>query len=276
MWYGLRHRVRAVALLIVCVIFSAAGMNWWLMESSTANPQVIGNPNDIRYEGSGGLILPPSVSSEDRTRVANCRDCGWRMTPACVPGPNNYCDAVIRSCPGLIDHVRTWFRPTNGDWVETGLICLTTYRIATVADIDRSIFDSFHQYVPALEPKCWPAERAIVQLPYVCASGQQSHTQRWKHSVAGHEIEVSAAPYWTWNFHGSRIRTTHSGGPFPDLSVSHIFTSHGDKSLQVETLWEGSFTVAGLGPFPIEEDLRQSRSWKVPVGEVRARLTTPG
>ncbi len=281
MRYSSGLRFRAAALLIVFVVSGALWAHWLPFDYSYANPQVVGNPSDIRYEGRGGLILPPSVSSEDRIRVAGCRDCEWKMTPACLPGPDNYCDAVIRSCPGLIDHVRTWFRPANGDWVETGLICLTTYRIATVADIDRFILESFHQHVPPLEPQCWPAQKVIVQLPYVCESGQKPHSHMWTHTVAGHNIEVSATPAWTWNFHGSHFSTTKSGGPFPNLSVSHTFTKHGNKSLQVETRWQGSFTVVGLGTFPIEEQLSQTRSWTVPVGEARARLiaprlTTPG
>lgn len=247
-----------------------------LTTSVVASPQVIGNPNEIRYEGKGGLILPPSVSREDRNRVAGCRDCSWKMTPACVPGPNNYCDAAVRSCPGLIDHVRTWFRPAHGEWTETGLICLTTYRVTTVAEIDRFISEQFHQYLPPLEPRCWPARNVIVRMPYVCASGQRPEIQSWTHSVASEEVSVMATPHWVWNFNGTQFRTTSPGGPFPNLSVSHTFVDHGDKLVGVQSRWEGSFTVGELGPFDIETQLTQSRSWVVPAGEARARLMRQG
>ena len=269
-------RVVLLTLGIIFVISSGLATSPPLTTSVAASPQVIGNPDEIRYEGKGGLILPPSVSRDDRNRVAGCRDCSWKMTPACVPGPNNYCDAAVRSCPGLIDHVRTWFRPPNGDWTETGLICLTTYRFTTVEAIDRFISEHFHQYLPPLEPRCWPARNVIVQMPYVCASGQGQGIQSWTHSVGSENVNVMAIPHWVWNFNGSRLQTTSPGGPFPNLSVSHTFVDHGNKLVGVESRWEGSFTVGELGPFDIETRLSQSRSWVVPAGEARARLMPAG
>lgn len=251
--------------------------SWWLdVPPISANPEVIGNPQEIRYEGSGGLILPASVNNAERSRIARCRDCAWKMTPACVPGPNNYCDALIRSCPGLIDHVRTWFRPHGGEWVETGLICLTNYHITTVADVERHILGSFHQYVPPLKPRCWPGQGVVVHLPYICESGQKSEIHGWSHSIPGHELHVSATPHWRWNFDGFRYQTTSPGGPFPNLSVSHTFEHHGEKFASVVSRWHGSFVVGDLGPFPIEQQLEQTRSWNVTVGEARARLISHG
>lgn len=259
--------------LAVLILLSGLLTQWTFVKPASANPHVVGNPQEIRYEGSGGLILPPSVSIDDRNRVASCRDCAWKMTPVCIPGQQDYCDAGIRSCPGLIDHVRTWFRPNNGDWVETGWICLTTSSVTTVEGIERYLVENFHQYVPPLVPRCWPARGAIVRLPIVCESGQRPDLQVWSHTVAGHPVEVSASPQWVWDFHGSSLRTDNPGGPFPDWSVSHTFILSGEKDLLVNSLWRGSFTVGGLGPFAIDQQLKQTRTWTIPVGEARARLT---
>ncbi len=270
------RKIERTAIFSVLIIVVVLWTGWLDSPSISANPHVIGNPQEIRYEGSGGLILPTSVHTEERSRMAYCRDCSWKMTPACVPSSNNYCDAAIRSCPGLIDHVRTWFRPADGDWVETGLICLTTYQITTVADIESQILESFHQYVPPLRPRCWPTQGAIVRLPYICESGQTSEARSWSHFVSGFQINISATPRWTWNFHGSQLRTGSPGGPFPDLSVSHTFVEHGNRSLNLVSRWEGSFTVGDLGPFPIDRRLEQSRSWVTSVGEARGKLMRPG
>jgi hypothetical protein len=240
--------------------------------SISANPDVIANPEQIRFEGTGGLILPASVDSHTRNNVAGCRDCSWKITPACVPSPENYCDALIRACPGLIDHVRTWFRPPGGDWLETGLICLTSNRITTVSVADQSIAAEFTRYIPDLRPRCWPEKGVVTNLPYLCTSGQNSGVHRWTHDVAGFTVSIAATPSWVWAFSSGALVTAMPGGPYPDTSVSHVFTRVGSHEFPVTAVWRGQFTVDGLGPFEIESDLRQLVNWQVDVGEARGRL----
>lgn len=243
--------------------------------TSSANPEVISNPEHVRYEGSGGLILPESINSATRKQVAECRGCSWKMTPACIPGADTYCDALIRSCPGLLDHVRTWFRPLGGDWIETGLMCLSSTEIPTVAEVDREVRSSFEQYVPDLTPQCWPQQRVITQIPLVCSSGQTAQVHRWRHDVAGSAVTVSALPKWVWNFNGTSLITNQPGGKYPDSSVAFTFERHGRAEIGVQSVWSGTFTVGDLGPFEIREDLRQHRGWSIDVGEARGRLIRP-
>lgn len=240
-----------------------------------ATPDVIGNPEYVRYEGSGGLILPESIDAATRKQVADCRGCSWKMTPACIPGLDTYCDALIRSCPGLLDHVRTWFRPLGGDWVETGLMCLSSAGIPTVAGIDREVRSNFEQYVPILDPRCWPQQRVVTQIPLVCESGQSSQVHRWSHNVAGSTVSISAQPKWVWNFNGRSWITDQPGGKYPDQSVTFTFQRHGRAEIGVQSVWTGTFTVGNLGPFEIREDLRQYRGWTLDVGEARGRLIRP-
>jgi len=240
--------------------------------SASATPDVVANPEQIRFEGSGGLILPGSVDSQTRNTVARCRDCAWKMTPACIPGDDNYCDAIIRSCPGLIDHVRTWFRPNGGDWIETGLVCLTSSRITTVSVADQAIAQEFTRYIPELAPRCWPETGVITNLPYLCTSGQRSGIHQWSHDLAGFGVTISATPKWVWSFSNSPLITASSGGPYPDTSVSHVFARHGSHEFPIMAVWQGEFTVDGLGPFEIQSDLRQRVQWQVHVGEARGKL----
>jgi hypothetical protein len=87
-----------------------------------ANREVVADQEQVRYQGNGGLILPTTVDTGTRNEMMRCRGCGWKLTAACVPGPNDYCDAAIRGCSGLIDHVRVWFRPEGGNWREVDRI----------------------------------------------------------------------------------------------------------------------------------------------------------
>ena len=245
------------------------------MAPAVSGAEVVGNPELIRYEGSGGLVLPPSVDRVTRNEVAQCRGCSWKITSACVPDAENYCDAAIRGCPGLIDHVRTWFRPAGGQWRETGLICLSSNTVTTLVGIEGLIAESFYQYVPELNPRCWPESGPVVNIPLLCGSGQAGGTQEWSQTVSGFAIAINAEPQWAWNFEREYRTSDLPGGPYPDMSVTHTFHTSGTKHVVVEARWSGIFSIDGLGPFPIERDLRQVKGFEVEIGQAHARLTRP-
>jgi hypothetical protein len=269
-----QFRIRQCRIRKCLVILLSVQMFSLLVMSvpASARPDVVANPEQIRFEGTGGLILPGSLDSQTRNTVARCRDCAWKMTPACIPGADNYCDALIRSCPGLIDHVRTWFRPSGGDWVETGLICLTSSQITTVSVADQFIAQEFTRYIPDLAPRCWPESGVVTQLPYLCTSGQRSGIHQWSHDLAGFGVTVRATPTWVWSFGNSPLMTAAPGGPYPDTSVSHVFTRRGIHEFPITAVWQGEFMVDGLGPFEIQSNLRQRVQWQVNVGEALSKL----
>jgi hypothetical protein len=241
-----------------------------------ANPDVIANPEHVRYEGSGGLILPATVDSGTRNEVIRCRGCAWKLIAACVPGPENYCDAGIRACPGLIDHMRVWFRPLNGAWKEVDRICLTNYEVTTVNELENSVAETFERYVPEQEARCWPAQGAVTNLPLICQSGQPEQALSWNIPISGFMVLITAAPSWTWDFHGAFSTTRNAGGPFPNKDISHTFSTAGSKNIHVVTRWNGYFSVDSLENVTIERELTQRSSMAVIVGQAKARLRCPG
>lgn len=243
---------------------------------ASANPEVFANPDHVRYEGSGGLILPGSVNSDTRNEVIRCRGCAWKLTVACVPGPGNYCDAGIRACPGLIDHMRVWFRPLGGEWKEVDRICLTNYEVTTLSDLEVSVAQSFERYVPEQVARCWPAQGAITRLPLICQSGQRQDEITWTIPISGLTVSITTAPSWTWDFHGSTYVTRNAGGPFPNRDISHTFLTAGVKTINVMTRWNGHFSVDSLESVPIERELIQRSSIPVTIGQAKARLRCPG
>lgn len=242
----------------------------------SANPDVFANPEEVRYEGNGGLILPPSVNNGTRNEVIRCRGCGWKLTAACVPGPDNYCDAGIRGCPGLIDHMRVWFQPPGGEWKEVDRICLTNYAVTTITDLENGIADNFARYVPEQVARCWPTRGAVTNLPLVCQSGQSQSEVNWNISIAGFNVSITTQPSWAWDFDGSILFTRKPGGPYPITEISHTFSSVGLKAINVTTRWNGNFRVDSLESIAIERDLFQSTSINVTVGQATARLRCPG
>lgn len=272
----MKHNRRSVLVLVVSIgafLFSSLGS---FTPGVLAMPDVFANPDHVRYEGSGGLILPGSVDNNTRNEVIRCRGCAWKLTVACVPGPENYCDAGIRGCPGLIDHMRVWFRPLNGEWKEVDRICLTNYEVTTLSDLENRIVENFERYVPEQVARCWPAEGAITNLPLICQSGQRPDALRWRIPVSGFMVTITTAPSWIWDFHGSSLFTRKAGGPFPNQEISHIFSSSGVKSINVVTRWTGYFSVDSLEPAAIERELIQRSLINIIVGQAKARLHCPG
>ncbi len=269
-----KHRLALVlavsigALGVSCVGSSAP--------QSMANPDVFANPEQVRYEGSGGLVLPDTVDSSTRNEVIGCRGCAWKLTVACVPGPENYCDAGIRACPGLIDHMRVWFKPVYGDWQEVDRICLTNYEVTTVADLERAMSESFARYVPEQAVLCWPNHGAITNLPLICESGQSSKVVMWQIPIAGFDVAISTTPSWTWDFDGSPFFSRKAGGSYPNLDISHTFPTPGRKVISLTTRWNGAFRIDSLDSVPIEGELIQGSSIHVTIGQAKARLRCPG
>lgn len=270
----LKRRLAPVLVVgIGTLLFSCIGS---LAPTVMANPDVFANPEQVRYEGSGGLVLPASVDSGTRNEVIRCRGCGWKLTVACVPGPDNYCDAGIRACPGLIDHMRVWFKPLYGDWKEVDRICLTNYEVTTVNGLEQRISENFARYVPQQLARCWPRQGAITNIPLICQSGQVADAVSWRIPVAGFTVAISTTPSWTWNFDGSHYFSRSAGGSFPNMDISHTFSTAGPKNVSVTTRWSGIFSIDSLDPMPIERELIQGSSIPITVGEAKARLRCPG
>ena len=241
-----------------------------------ANPEVVADQEQVRYQGNGGLILPATVDTGTRNEMMRCRGCGRKLTAACVPGPNDYCDAAIRGCSGLIDHVRVWFRPEGGNWREVDRICLTHDEISTVTGIERAIAEHFTRYVPEQAARCWPAHGAVTRLPLLCESGQPATFVHWRVPISGFTVAIKATPSWRWDFLERVLYTSQSGGPYPNKAISHTFPTAGRKNIEVTTRWAAEFTVNGLQPVAIERDLLQRSTLGVTIGQARARLRCPG
>lgn len=139
------HPAFTLIISIAALLLGSFGVN---AHAGYANPEVVADQEQVRYQGNGGLILPTTVDTGTRNEMMRCRGCGWKLTAACVPGPNHYCDAAIRGCMGLIDHVRVWFRPEGGDWREVDRICLTHYEVSTVTGIEKTDRGAFHSIRP--------------------------------------------------------------------------------------------------------------------------------
>jgi hypothetical protein len=242
---------------------------------------VHGDDAGDRYVGTGGVLLPHTVATPIRYRVAGCDDCQWRMASPCVaavglgtPFPGQAtCQSVVRGCPGMAEHLRVWFRPAGGEWQDVGLVCLARGGPVTMTHLRRETRARFVADLPSLNVEFAPPAGVLTQLPVVFDSAQSGDGVAAQYQILGQAVQLRAVASWTWTFgDGAVLDTTRPGGRYPDLSVSHTYRQAGRYLVQVRARWSAEFNVDGLGPFPIQEAVAQDAERPVRVGEGRAVL----
>jgi hypothetical protein len=129
--------------------------------------------------------------------------------------------------------------------------------------------------LPSLDPSFQPAAGGLVNLPVLLAAGQPTAFRADGIRLGPFDVDLQASPIWRWDFgDGAQLETTSAGGPWPDDSVAHTYRQ-GAVSLPVTvtTMWQGTFTVDGLGPYPIAgPPVSQQATVALPVRGARARL----
>jgi hypothetical protein len=173
----------------------------------------------------------------------------------------------------MAELLRVWFQPAGGTWTEVGLICLRPGGPVTVSRLSSLARDRFVQDLPPVTIGQAPAAGVLAQIPVVFSSGQSAEGFDRGYDLLGERVDVSGRPRWTWQFgDGGSLTTDDPGGEYPNMAVSHPYRRTGPMEVSVRTDWLATFTVDGLGPFPIREPVTQSDTGRVSVGEGRAVL----
>ncbi|MEZ0164063.1 hypothetical protein AB2L27_04690 [Kineococcus sp. LSe6-4] len=74
-------------------------------------------------------------------------------------------------------------------------------------------------------------------------------------TVLGFPVRIRATPSsWTWDLgDGTRLGpTSDPGRPYPQQTLTHTYTTPGDRAVTLTTTWTGEYTIAGLPYRPIE------------------------
>jgi hypothetical protein len=87
-------------------------------------------------------------------------------------------------------------------------------------------------------------------------------------------VSVVATAMWQWRFgDGATLETLDPGGRYPHLGVAHAYRRAGAFRAECTTTWSATFSVDGLGPFPVSGPVVQHEARWLSVGEGRALLT---
>lgn len=227
--------------------------------------------------------MPPgSAGDGQRQSAAQCEGCQWRMTGICTvdnrpPTSPDEAGCIPRPawCTLGRDRVRLWHRgpSTSGAWQVHSMFCRPVERPITVGDATQIVRSRF---VASLSPprlRHQPPTVALVSIPVHFSDTGPSAPVRQRYRLAGQDVDLSADPRWTWQFgDGNAVTTGQPSRPWPAAGVRHTYRRPGQHSVSVQVAWPASFTVSGLGPFPIDELVRTDASAVVQVAEARAVL----
>ncbi len=266
-------RVLIVAALAI-LITPAAGLG---LPNATGAPFVDISVDDgaDRFVGTGGLVLPGTVADATRHEVAACIECRWRLREPCdgvfAPG----CIIILHACEGVDEQLlRAWLSFNGGaTWQNKGLICVSNDGPVTVAAAGIAILDDFERVMPPSRISYQPGRGVLPYLPVIFNSNQPGSVPPSTYSVAGRQVVLSPTPRWAWDFgDGAHLDTTSPGGFYPDLSVAHGYQRGGRFQVSLTTSWSATYTVDGLGPFPIASSVTQTDNTLVAVGQARGVL----
>lgn len=265
-----------VAGLVLGVFVSTTMVAVGQFAAPVAHAQVQIRPDEDRYVGTGGLLLPGAVDQRTREEVASCRGCRWRLAAPCEANPTDPtgpCRSVSRGCPAGRELLRIWFEPPQGGWQDKGVVCVRAGEVVTVEQVESLQRETFERRVPALQPECWPPQGIVTNLPVVCRSGQSGERIEWTDRVLGWTVRSWVEPVWRWDFGtGTPLVTRDPGGPYPNMAVAHTFREIGPVNIEVQATWSGQYTVDGVGTYSLQP-LRQERGVPIDVEQARGVLT---
>jgi hypothetical protein len=249
---------------------------------TVASTAVVVSPDPQRdlYVGTGGLVVPGSRWRGDpgaRSDTASCLDCQWRVSVLCTKteAAAGACRGLSLGCPVGTVPVRIWLLRPGQSWADVGRACQGDTPPATVTDVGSTVRDRAEALLPPLRAGVQPAGGTLVRIPTLFRSGQPAQGIAGVDlSVLGLDVRLTSRVRWHWDYgDGTDVWTSSPGGVWPTTSVSHRYLMAGRRSVTVQSVWRGEFTVEGLGPFPVPgAPLTQSVTLTVLVRAAHARL----
>ena len=225
---------------------------------------------DSGWSGKGVAFLPggnyvggSSGSSSD------C--CAWKIIYVCEAGPDGT-GCVAQGCAAGENFA--WLVNLSHEFDVYPQKCIDPGEPRSEQEISYYTSSKIKETAPKAQPGFQPNTTALTQIPTIFWSGQSGRIQR-SDNFAGVPVDFEATASWTWNWGDgtNELHTRRAGGQWPDIDVKHTYRRAGKFRVTLTTTWDASFSVSGVGPFPVSgEPVAQAVSFTVTVKEARAVL----
>ena len=118
----------------------------------------------------------------------------------------------------------------------------------------------------------------FVQIDTVIYSDDEPQTLAT--TVGGTPVELRATPVeWHWDFgdNTTPLTTTKPGGPYPNKTVTHVYTHLGTYQVTLTTTWQGQWRLVGETAWRDVDGQNVTTTTSEPftTHEIRTRLVTP-
>lgn len=119
-----------------------------------------------------------------------------------------------------------------------------------------SLADKVLQSLPTLQVAYQPEGAALPRVPIVFFTDLPTFFNK-SYRILGVPVRIDVHPQSLWKFgDGSVLVTNKPGKPFPSKEITHSYSVPGRYIVEVETIWSGTYTIAGV-TLPIDGVIRQ-------------------
>ena len=119
-----------------------------------------------------------------------------------------------------------------------------------------SLSDKILQSLPTLQVAYQPEGAALPRVPIVFFTDLPTFFNK-SYRILGVPVRVDVHPMSLWKFgDGSVLVTDKAGKPYPSKEITHSYSVPGQYIVQVETIWSGTYTIAGI-TMPLDGVIRQ-------------------
>jgi hypothetical protein len=184
-----------------------------------------------------------------------------------TPDPSDSMFWIYQGPPGVS-------RPSGGQWRLIGQACMHSADGSGQALPALSLNDFRRLPLPPgtahVQP---PSLRTLVNVDtnvYVEARPTVLTT-----TLLGQPVQVRATPVrFTWSFgDGGSLRTQDAGGPYPQMTTTHVYRRAGLVTVQLVTSYTGEYSVAGGPWLPVDGEADvPSGAVTLTIVETRAEL----
>jgi hypothetical protein len=223
---------------------------------------------------------PPLVES----RVIDPAMCQPGSSVTYDPAYSYRCDGFDLECAEgeiLQPPRETRSRPTGtaewGPWTALSSWQCATPQEGDLIDDVRTAFAEMTLTPPpvtVIDGRGW----TFVQIDTIVYSDDEPQTLAT--TVGGTPVELRATPVeWRWDFGDNTkpLTTTKPGGPYPDKTVTHVYTRLGTYTVTLTTTWQGQWRLVGETQWRDVDGQNTTTSTSEPftTHEIRTRLVTP-